>query len=83
MNSVFLIFLLVSLPITRCGCCHTALVIIFSSSSNGSTTVVKVPMVTLFFLTGSVADVDEVEDGGDAVIVQFAVLASPFPLLLS
>ena len=48
---------------TRLGDCHTALVIMFSSSkswlwsliSKGSTTVVKVPMVTLFFLTGKVA----------------------------
>ena len=47
---------------TRLGECHTALVIKllseageFVSISKGSTTVVKVPMVTLFFLTGSVA----------------------------
>ena len=54
-----------SLSTTRLGDCHTALVIMLSltwswwwlewSISKGSTTVVKVPMVTLFFLTGKVA----------------------------
>ena len=52
------------------GWCHTTLDIMFSSSeiSNGSITVVKVPMVTLFFLMGSVADEpakpDEAADAG-------------------
>ena len=66
---------------TRWGWCHTALVIMFSSSK-GSTTVVNVPMVTLFFLTGNVAEAEEVEEGGEAVGGQLdGGGPPPFPLL--
>ena len=43
---------------------------------------VNVPMVTLFFLTGNVAEAEEVEEGGEAVGGQLdGGGPPPFPLL--
>ena len=41
---------------------------------------VNVPMVTLFFLTGNVAEAEEVEEGGE-VVGQLDGGGPPFPLL--